>query len=695
VSTPPCVLLEEPTIQTKKNTGRNQLSSETSPYLIQHGNNPVHWWPWGEPAFRAARDRDIPILLSVGYAACHWCHVMAHESFEHQEISDVMNSHFINIKVDREERPDVDAIYQKALALLGEQGGWPLTMFLTPSGDAFWGGTYFPPSPRWGRPGFVRVLEEVHRMYGEAREEVANQGKALTRAIAASNQRRSQEAPSIDTLDAVATKLLGYLDLDEGGMNGAPKFPMPFVFEYFWRAYKRTGDARFKHATVLTMDKICQGGIYDHVGGGFARYSTDDRWLVPHFEKMLYDNAQIIDLLALIWQETRSSLYQTRIETTVSWLEREMVGENGAFAATLDADSDGEEGKFYVWSTTEIDSLLGQDAALFKSFYGIQREGNWEGKNILNRGNSPDPTPTNPEEKRLSACLRILFKAREQRTRPGRDDKILADWNGLIVASLARASTVFSRADWLALACRTFSAITKTMTWRDTAGRGRLAHSLCSGRLQNIDVLDDYANMINAALALYTSTGDEAYVRQSISWVELLDVLFWDTTGGGYFFTAAGAENLIVRSKSAMDSAVPSGNGAMVSALARLFYLTGENHYRNRAQSIIDVFAAEAIAAAPHGAALFNGMETLHAGVQVVILGKRQEGRTAELLNVISGLSMPNLILSTVADSGGLPKNHPASDKKKIQGQPTAYVCRGPHCSAPATSAAALTEALL
>jgi len=681
-------------MQTQQNTGRNQLCSETSPYLIQHRNNPVHWWPWGEPAFRAARDQDIPILLSVGYAACHWCHVMAHESFENQEISDAMNRLFINIKVDREERPDVDAIYQKALALLGEQGGWPLTMFLTPSGDAFWGGTYFPPTPRWGRPGFARVLEEVHRVYGAARKDVANQSKALTRAITARPQQGSQETLSIDTLDGVATKLLGYLDAEEGGIRGAPKFPMPLVFEYLWRAYKRTGDARLKDAVVLTMDKVCQGGIYDHIGGGFARYSTDDRWLVPHFEKMLYDNAQILDLLTLVWQETGSSLYQARIEATVSWLEREMVGENGAFAATLDADSEGEEGKFYVWSATEIDSLLGQDAELFKSAYGVQKGGNWEGKNILSLRNNFNTTRPSGAQQTLDACCGVLFNARELRTRPGRDDKILADWNGLVVAGLARAAMVFSRDDWLALACRAFNAIAKTMTWRDEMGRARLAHSRCSGQLQNIDVLDDYANMINAALALCSATGDEGYVQQGIYWAGLADALFWDKKDDGYFFSAGGAKNLIVRTKSATDSAVPSGNGSMVSALARLFYLTGEDHYRRRAQDIVDVFAAETVEAVPHGVALLNGFETLCAGLQVVILGERWEDGTVGLLDVLSQRSLPNLILLTVADAGRLPKNHPASDKEKIDGQPTAYVCHGQRCSPPAPTPAALIQAL-
>jgi uncharacterized protein YyaL (SSP411 family) len=329
---------------------RNRLVEETSPYLLQHKDNPVHWWPWSSEAFSAARASGKPILLSVGYSACHWCHVMAHESFENGDVAAVMNATFINIKVDREERPDVDAIYQKALALMGEQGGWPLTMFLGPDGQPFWGGTYFPPSPAYGRPSFSQVLSQIHKVWREQPEDVRKQSEALNAAIGEQHVERLRDGLSLTLIDAAAERLLDYVDASAGGMNGAPKFPMPFVFEFLWRAYKRKNDPRCRNAVLVTLRHLCQGGIYDHLGGGFARYATDANWLVPHFEKMLYDNAQLIDLMTLVWQETKDPLFAVRVRETVTWLTREMMGENGAFVASFDADSDGEEGKFYVWT---------------------------------------------------------------------------------------------------------------------------------------------------------------------------------------------------------------------------------------------------------------------------------------------------------------------------------------------------------
>src|SRR5437763_1960419 len=447
---------------------RNRLGEETSPYLLQHKDNPVQWQAWGPDALAAAKAEDKPILLSIGYAACHWCHVMAHESFEKPAIAAQMNERFINVKVDREERPDLDAIYQNALALMGEQGGWPLTMFLTPEGEPFWGGTY------------------------------------------------------------------------------------------------------------------------DHLGGGFARYSTDARWLAPHFEKMLYDNAELTSLLTLVWQETRDPLYAQRVAETIGWLEREMTHPEGGFYSSLDADSEGEEGKFYVWSEAEIDAVLGERAPLFKCLYDVTAEGNWEGHNILNRLNQPELADENTEAE-LAQCRALLLQARAPRIRPGLDDKILADWNGLMIAALVEAGLAFDHAGWIALATRAFAFIRGKMTGED----GRLRHSWREGRARHPASVDDYANLSRAALAVHEATSDPVYLDQAKAWVAVLDRHYWDNAGGGYFFAADDTTDLIARAKTASDAAVPAGNGTMAGVLARLALLTGDDAYRRRAAAILGAFSGE------------------------------------------------------------------------------------------------------
>jgi uncharacterized protein YyaL (SSP411 family) len=673
---------------------RNRLGDETSPYLLQHRDNPVAWWPWTPDAFALARTENKPILLSVGYSACHWCHVMAHESFEDADTAALMNEHYISIKVDREERPDVDAIYQKALAVMGEQGGWPLTMFLHPDGRPFWGGTYFPPRPAYGRPSFAQVLTHIDRLWHEQKDNVDQQTGALLAALSDQHMERLRDGISLGLLDEAANRLLDYIDASSGGMNGAPKFPMPFVFEFLWRAYKRTNDTRYRDAVVNTLTHICQGGIYDHVGGGFARYATDAIWLVPHFEKMLYDNAQLIDLMTLVWQETKSSLFAARVRETIDWLVREMTGENGAFTAAYDADSDGEEGKFYVWREDEIDALLGAEAPLFKQAYDVSAQGNWEGHNILNRTAEAGVTLMPETQARLAASREILLKERAKRIWPGRDDKILADWNGLAIAALARAGMAFAEPAWVALAQSTFAAITTTMVWTDEKRRLRLGHSFCRGRLQQTAMIDDYANMINAALALYTAVGDKYYLAQAENWAALADDLHADRDGGGYFFTANDAENLITRTKTANDSAVPSGNGGMVFALARLFHLTGDADYRTRAEKTIAALEVEALKSFPHGATLLNAYELLDSALQIVIVGERTGSDTQSLLRAVLVHSLPQAIIDIVKDGAALPPGHPAHGKVQTDGKATAYVCRGPVCSPPQTTPQGL-ESLL
>jgi uncharacterized protein YyaL (SSP411 family) len=668
---------------------RNALAEETSPYLLQHKDNPVHWQAWSPAVLEAAVEADKPILLSVGYAACHWCHVMAHECFEDPAIAALMNELFVAIKVDREERPDLDAIYQHALALLGEQGGWPLTMFLTPKGEPFWGGTYFPPAARWGRPGFPEVLRAIHNAYVNEREKVTTNVGALKDALAQLASPRGGDGLSIEATDRLAERLVREVDPFNGGIGDAPKFPQVGLFELLWRAFKRTRQEPFRRAVELTLEHISQGGIYDHVGGGYARYAVDARWLVPHFEKMLYDNAQLVELLTLVWQDTTKGLYAVRIAETIDWAAREMLTAEGAFASSLDADSEHEEGKFYVWSEGEIDELLGERAARFKPIYDVASGGNWEGHTILNRLKHlalADPA----SEAELAACRAILFHAREERVHPGLDDKVLADWNGLMIAALAQAATVFERPDWLDLAKDAFAFIASDMS----DGDGRLFHAWRAGKKRHRAVLDDYANLARAALLLQEATGDQRYLEHALAWVEIANRHYWDDSGGGYFFTADDAEALITRTRTAQDNPNPSGNGIMTQVLARLYHLTGNADHRARAERTVAAFAGDVERHAFGFAALINGNELLQRAVQIVIRGRRGEADCEALLRALAGVGVPNKVLSVVPPEAALPADHPAAGKGLSGGHATAYVCEGPVCSLPLTDPAALAADL-
>jgi uncharacterized protein YyaL (SSP411 family) len=664
---------------------RNRLAEETSPYLLQHKDNPVHWQGWSPAVLAAAKEAGKPVMLSIGYAACHWCHVMAHESFEDPAVAAVMNEHFVNIKVDREERPDLDSIYQYALALLGEQGGWPLTMFLTPDGEPFWGGTYFPPTQRYGRPAFTDVLRALSNTYRTDPDKIARNVGALKEALGRLSQPPRGDGISPSLTDQIAERLVAEVDPLNGGIGNAPKFPQPAIFELLWRAAKRTARPEFREAVIDTLDRMCQGGIYDHLGGGFARYTVDACWLVPHFEKMLYDNAELIGLMTMVWQETRSPLYAQRIAETIDWVSREMVTAEGGFCSSLDADSEHEEGKFYVWSEAEIDKHLGPRAALFKQHYDVTPQGNWEGHNILNRlqhlAFHDDAT-----EADLAACRAVLFHARAERIRPGLDDKVLADWNGLMIAALADAAQSFERPDWLTLAADAFDFITMAMMDAD----GRLSHSWRAGRRNHSAIADDYANLSRAALALSEATGEARYLAQAETWVGVLDRHYWDAGGGGYFLAATDTEGLITRTKTANDAAVPAGNGTMVGVLARLYYLTGKTAYRERADAIVAAFSGEVQRNFFPLATLINGNETLQRALQLVIRGTRDDAATTALLRAAHGVSLPNKVLAVVAPGAALPEGHPAAGKDMVGGKATAYVCEGPICSLPITDAAAL-----
>ncbi len=667
---------------------RNRLDRETSPYLLQHRDNPVHWQPWDQESLAQAQRDDKPILLSIGYSACHWCHVMAHESFEDLETAALMNDLYVNIKVDREERPDLDAVYQLALAHLGRHGGWPLTMFLSPNGEPFWGGTYFPPTARYGQPGFRDVLRAVNDAYRNAPEKLEQNRAALATALKASSRMSPGGEISLDRTDQLAHRILVAVDPVHGGLGAAPKFPQVMALDLLWRAYVRNGAAEFKDAVLLTGRNMCQGGIYDHLGGGFARYATDSRWLVPHFEKMLYDNALLLALLARLWQETRETLFKVRIEETVDWVLREMAAPNGGFASAIDADSEGEEGKFYTWAMKDIDRLLGSDAPYFNAIYDVSPGGNWEGRSILNLLNPPRGGET-ADEVRLLALRKTLFDARATRVPPGRDDKVLADWNGLMIAALAAVGAVFDRAQWITAAEAAFVFVRDHMS-----ARGRLHHSYRDGQLKAAAVLDDYANMARAAITLFEVTGTASYLAQAEEWVATADRHYWDADSGGYFFTADDAEHLIVRTKTAADGPVPSGNGTMVEVLARLFALSANTDYRSRAEMVVRAFSGDHSRDPVSLCALLNGNETLQSPMQVVLVGDPNADTTQHLRRTVFETSGPNRVFTQITATTTLPEGHPAFGKTQVGGQSTAYVCVGATCSLPITNTDSLRAVL-
>ncbi len=672
----------------KERMSKNLLSAESSPYLLQHQDNPVHWMPWGDEAFARAREEKKPILLSVGYAACHWCHVMAHESFENDEIAAVMNAHFVNIKVDREERPDVDTIYQQAIALLGEHGGWPLTMFLTDMGEPFWGGTYFPATPRYGRPGFGQVLEMVRKIYAESPDRVQSNVTALQQSLTQLSLSRPGETITMEHVDRTAQALLPRVDLHLGGMHGAPKFPNVPAFELIWRAYLRGGDAHFARAVLITLEKMSQGGIYDHLAGGYARYSTDPLWLAPHFEKMLYDNAQLIELLTQVWRRSHEPLFEARVRETVGWVLREMVAEGGGFAATIDADSEGEEGRFYVWTESEIEDALDDDATIFKKAYDVSAGGNWEGTNILNRLRVPkldDPA----EEARLAGMREILHQRRETRERPGWDDKVLADWNGMMIAALAKAADTFNESKWLEAARTAYQFVAETMI-----SDGRLTHSYRLGTCRHAGMLDDYAQMARAALVLYEIDGEDRYLVDARNLVSTLDAHFWDSDGDGYFLTDDSVAHLITRTKSVGDNAVPAGNGVALEVLARLFLITGDVSYRNRADHILSAFAGYLEHQGSALATFLNAFELLSVSLQIVIVGPREGQDTNALRAVIRDSGLIAHVVTVIAPGAALPTEHPASGKGQVDNRATAYVCTGQTCSLPVTDPDALLRLL-
>jgi len=666
-------------------TGRNRLASATSPYLLQHADNPVHWWPWSDEAFAAAAERQVPVFLSVGYAACHWCHVMAHESFEDEQTASMINDHFVAIKVDREERPDVDAVYMQATQALTGQGGWPMSVFLTPDRKPFYAGTYFPPTPRHGLPSFAQVLQAINEAWRDRRAELLVSASEIVRQL--SKQATfggTGEVAAADCEKALAT-LQGDFDSRYGGFGRAPKFPPSMVLE----ALLRDGSEPSMIMAEKTLEAMARGGIYDQLGGGFARYSVDAGWIVPHFEKMLYDNALLLGVYTHWWRRTRTPLAERVVAETVDWLQREMRTEQGAFAASLDADSKDDhgelrEGAYYVWDRDQLRAALGQhDAAWAAEVFSVTPGGTFEhGASTLQlRGDN--------DQLRLASIREQLRASRDQRSRPGRDDKVVAAWNALLVDALVQAAMIFARPEWLQIATEAAEHLWQ-LHWQE----GRLRRTSRGGVAgEAIGILEDYAAYALAAVRLAAVHAEALWLSRA---EQLLDVIMgqFDDPAGGFFDTAADAEQLYARPQDPTDNATPSGLSAAVHALRLMAELTGEDRYDARADRAA-ASASELVRRVPRfaGWLLADAISQTseREPVQVAVVGHDDAAR-AELVRLAHQLAPAGSVI--VAGLPDQPDLALLADRPMINNQPTAYVCRHFVCKLPVTTAEDLISQL-
>ncbi len=676
----------------------NRLTNETSPYLLQHANNPVDWYVWGEEALQAAREQDKPIFLSIGYSACHWCHVMERESFEDEAIASLMNELFISIKVDREERPDLDAIYMEAVQAMTGQGGWPMSVFLTPEGRPFYGGSYFPPEDRYGMPGFRRVLQSVAAAYRDRRDQVDEQAQSLLDSLNRAAVMESQTSDlSTDILDESVDHLEQGFDEENGGFGGQPKFPQPMNLDFIQTQYLRTGLLDTLYMAERTLEQMALGGIYDQLGGGFHRYSVDAVWLVPHFEKMLYDNAQLLRTYLHAWLITPRPLYRQIAEQTIDYVLREMSSPEGGFYSAQDADSEGVEGKYFVWTTAEADELLDDQAALvFKRYYGMSERGNFEGANILNVSCSTERIAQELEmepadvESTLANARRILFETRQQRVAPARDDKILTEWNGLMIHALAECGVALGREDALAVAQKSASFILEHMSQPD----GKLFRSYKDGRAHLNAYLEDYVSFIRALIALYEADFDLRWLGEASRLTKILFEQFHDTERGGFYQTGVDHEALVVRRKDYIDNAAPSGNSLAAESLLRLSALLGNEDYRKEAAQIV-LTMKDLMARQPSGFGrlLMSADALLAPSREIAIIGDPDLDETQALLQVIREQYLPHTVvaLKKLNEESLLPV---LENRSLVNGKPAAYVCENYTCQLPVTDPDDLIEKL-
>ena len=660
------------------------LSNSSSPFIAAHADNLIKWRVWGPEALAEARAQGKPILLSIGYIGCHWCHILNRESFVDPETATLVHDNFIPILVDRDQQPEVDMLYQGAAGIMQHQGGWPLNVFLHPDGRPFWVAGYQPLEDNAQGPSFRRVVRETAELYQNDRARTETTADQIREAVDILYNRDMSMSQDQMNLDLAAVRIGQRYDIFFGGMQGNIKFPNPLLLDTMWRAYLRTGSPQFSQLIFTSLDSILFGGVYDHIGGGFFRHSMDERWLEPSFEKMLYDQALMIDTCASLWQFNRNELCRQRVVETIGFLLRDMkVGD--AFATSISSGSQTEDGKYYTWSEAEIDAgLVGTFSARFKQVYGITRDGNVQGRNLPVRlGN---PAPANDADEALLARQRdMLLTAREKRTRPFRDERLLADQNGLAIAALARSGRIFEKPEWIEIAAKAFDAIVKTLGSDDN----RLQHVAGSPGM-----VDDYADMARAALILHEVTGEDRFLEQAKAWTKALDTHFWNGTINGYAYYADDTAPLFVRPRMVFDNPQPAGNGTMLFVLTRLAMLTGDVDYMSRASTLAVTFGNEANRQLNGAAGYLAGFEYLINTLAVVVIGHKGHTRTQELLRAYWAKPMPNAMVVQIEPGDPLPPGHPASGRGMEGGQPTAYICQQGQCSQPFTSAAELAMAI-
>ena len=674
----------------------NRLANETSPYLLQHANNPVDWYPWGADALERAKREHKPILLSIGYAACHWCHVMEHESFEDEATAALMNERFVNIKVDREERPDLDAIYMQAVQAMTGHGGWPMTVFLTPEGVPFYGGTYFPKEDRPGMPSFTRILTSVANAFATKPADV-ERTTASVREMYASAAAATRSPGPLDAslLESAFAALERAYDAEHGGFSGAPKFPQTMSLDFLLRYAARRSSTPALEMVTHAFRQMARGGIYDQIGGGFARYSVDAEWLVPHFEKMLYDNALLVQLGAHLWQATKDDEVRRVTEQTVDWALREMRAPDGGFHSSYDADSEGHEGKFYVWAAEELDALLGADAALLRAYWGATPAGNFEGRNILSvvaeRADiaARFRVPEAAVDEAIARGCKTLYEARRSRVWPGLDDKVLASWNAWMVRGIATAARAFGRDDYRAAAIHTAEFLFARMT-RD----GRVLRSYKDGQARIPGYLEDHASLGLAALSIYELTLDRAWLDRARDMLDTTIAWFWDDDAGAFYDTALDHEPLITRPRDVTDNATPSGTSLAVELLLRIAELVDDRPALRRATYVLETLApAMARYPSAFGHMLGNADMAINGAIEIALVGDQGSSDFSSMERVVSDHYLPSLVLA-----GGAPGEAGAvallRERPAPEGSAAAYVCRNYACDMPATSPSQLAAQL-
>jgi hypothetical protein len=667
----------------------NRLAHETSPYLLQHRHNPVDWYPWGEEALRCARDEDKPILLSIGYSACHWCHVMAHESFADEATAALMNEHFVNVKVDREERPDLDQIYQTALQMISRRGGgWPLTMFLTADGRPFFGGTYFPSQDRYGMPSFRRVLQSVAQYYRESQEEIAANGARIVAAFGQMEGHTTTGTLNQAVVTRAVDAIVPHVDRLHGGLGSAPKFPQTGVFTLFLRQYAATVERRYLDLVTDTLRHMAHGGIYDHLGGGFARYSTDERWLVPHFEKMLYDNALLMQLYLEAYQASGDRFFAEVVADCLRYLEREMYQYGGGFYATQDADSEGEEGRFYVWQQAEIAALLGEDAAPFCAYYGVRPGGNWEGKNILHVAEPLDEVARHYGQTieslaaLLAACRERLFAVRARRVPPGKDTKVITAWNGMAISACARAYAILGHE-----AARRMGSESAEFLWTTLRRDGRLLRTYKDGQAKLDAYLDDYAYLALGLVDLFEATGRTVHLQRAVELGSQIVDHFAIGPEGGFYFTADDHESLIHRAQSTHDQSIPAGSAVAVEALLRIATFTDDARLRDAAEATLRrLGGAAAENPLAYASLLAVAGLAFDGAVEVCLVGNPDDPARDDWRRRLFQRHLPRKVVCVLppeGDAGVL--GAIAQGREALDGRLTAYVCRHATCTPPIT----------